>query len=403
MNFKILYIAWRNLFRNPRRTIASLLTVSLGAGCLTIYQGFNNGMTNRYRENRIRVQYGHAQLYPKNYRSQAIEEPWKVWFTDPVIIEQKLKSVKNVIEVYPRITVFSIIQKGGISLTGKGEGVNAQRENSFFDHLNFENGKSLAGPGEIILGKGLAAGLGAKENDTVTLLSQTVSGQMNGADFVVSGIFHTGIKDFDDTMFRIDLKDAQSLLATDRVEYFSLQTTGVQDWESVRMGVEASLPDYEIVSFDELDSAFYGNAVRFLNSQFQFIRFILLLLVGLGIFNMISVGLLERAPEVGALRANGEPRSRLFKIYLIESGMIGFLGGMIGLTLAWITVHTFLVGGISMPPAPATTRWLLVLIEILPEHYLQALSLAVCTTLLASLMPIVRLMRSSIPKLLSSY
>lgn len=403
MNFKILYIAWRNLFRNPRRTIASLLTVSLGAGCLTIYQGFNNGMTNRYRENRIRVQYGHAQLYPKNYHAKAVEEPWKVWFTDAVGIEAKLKSVKNVIEVYPRVTFFSIIQKGGISLTGKGEGVISQRENSFFDHLNFVNGRPLASPGEIILGQGLANGLGAKEGDTVTLLGQTVGGQMNGADLVVAGIFHTGLKEFDDTMYRVDLKDAQSILATDRVEYFSLQTTGVEGWEAVRDGVEKVLPEYEVISFDELDSAFYGNAVRFLNSQFQFIRFILLLLVGLGIFNMISVGLLERAPEVGALRANGEPRSRLFRIYLLESGLIGFLGGTIGLVLAWLVVNTVLAGGISMPPAPATTRYLLVLIEILPQYYVQALLLSVCTTIAASLLPIVKLMRSSIPKLLTSF
>lgn len=403
MNFKIIYIAWRNLFRNPRRTIASLLTVSLGAGCLTIYQGFNNGMTNCYRENRIRVEYGHGQLYPLNYRSQAVEEPWKSWFVDPASVEQKLKSVKNVIEVYPRLTFFSILQKGGISLSGKGEGVVSQRENSFFDHLNFVQGQPLSGPGGIILGQGLANGLGAKAGDTVTILSQTVSGQMNGADLIVTGIFHTGIKDFDDAIFRVDLTDAQSILATDRVEYFSLQTTGVEDWDKVRKGVVSVLPQYEILSFDELDVAFYGNAVRFLNSQFQFIRFILMLLVGLGIFNMISVGLLERAPEVGALRANGEPRSRLFKIYLIESGLIGLLGGAIGLILAWLMVKTALANGITMPPAPATTRSLLVLIEMLPEYYIQAISLSVITTIVASLLPIVRLMRSSIPKLLSSY
>jgi putative ABC transport system permease protein len=403
MNAKIIYIAWRNLFRNPRRTIASLLTVSLGAGCLTVYQGFNNGMTNRYRENRIRVEYGHGQLFPLNYRSQAVEEPWKSWFADPASIATKLKSVKNILEVYPRLTFFSILQKGGISLSGKGEGVISLRENSFFDHLNFVQGHPLTGPGGIILGQGLANGLGAKEGDTITILSQTVSGQMNGADLVVSGVFHTGIKDFDDTIFRVDLSDAQSILATDRVEYFSLQTTGVEDWDKVHKGVVEVLPKYEILSFDELDTAFYGNAVRFLNSQFQFIRFILMLLVGLGIFNMISVGLLERAPEVGALRANGEPRSRLFKIYLIESGLIGLLGGSIGLVLAWLMVNTVLAGGINMPPAPATTRTLQVMIQMLPQYYIQAISLSVITTIVASLLPIVRLMRSSIPKLLSSY
>jgi putative ABC transport system permease protein len=403
MSFQLWHIAWRNLFRNPRRTLASLLTVSLGAGGLTIYQGFNTGMTDSYRENRIRVQYGHAQLYPANYRSKAIEEPWKSWFTNSAEIEQKIKSVKNVLEVYPRVTFFSMIQKGGITLAGKGEGVIPAKENLFFDHLNFEEGHPLENPGEIVLGIGLANGLGVKAGDTVTLLGQTVNGQMNGADLTVAGIFHTGIKDFDDTIFRMDLSDAHSLLGTDRVEYFSLQTTGVNDWDTISTELNRILPGYEFISFDKLDETFYGNAVRFLNSQYQFIRAILLILVGLGIFNMISVGLLERASEVGALRANGEPRQRLVKIFFIENSLIGILGGVLGVLLAWIIVKTILVGGISMPPAPATTRWLLVKIQMLPEHYLKAVLLASMTTLLASMLPIYRLMRRSIPDLLLSH
>jgi putative ABC transport system permease protein len=402
VSLQIIHIAWRNLFRNPRRTLASLLTVSLGAAGLTVYQGFNNGMTNSYRENRIRVQYAHAQFYQQNYRTRAVEEPWKMWFTNAEAIEEKLKKISNVIEVYPRVTFFSMLQKGGITLAGKGEGVVSKKENAFFDHLNFEEGHPLNSTGEIVLGQGLAKGLGAKAGDVVTLLGQTVNGQMNGADLTVAGIFHTGIKDFDDTMFRIDLTDAQSLLGTNRVEYFAIQTTGVSDWDIVSNEVNKKIPGYDLVSFDELDEVFYGNAVRFLNSQFQFMRAILMVLVGLGIFNMISVGLLERAGEVGALRANGEPRKRLMKIFILENAMIGIIGGAIGIALAWVVVEVFLRNGVSMPPAPATTRWLLVKIEILKEHYIQSVLLVSFTTVLACILPIIRLMKKSIPALLLS-
>lgn len=400
MNFQIMHIAWRNLFRNPRRTIASLLTVSLGAGGLTIYQGFNNGMTNSYRENRIRVQYAHAQFYPKDYRSRAVEEPWKLWFTNPDEIETKLKEVPKIKEVYPRVTFFSMLQKGGITLAGKGEGVIPNKENKFFDHLNFEEGQALQTSGEIILGLGLAKGLGVKTGDTVALLGQTITGQMNGQDLVVAGVFHTGIKDFDDTMFRIGLTDAQNILNTNRVEYFAVQTTGVGDWDEISKKTNEKLPGYDFVSFDELDEVFYGNAVRFLNSQFQFIRAILLILVGLGIFNMISVGLLERASEVGALRANGEPRRRLMTIFFTENALIGIMGGFMGIIMAWLIVHSLLSGGINMPPAPATTRSLLVKIEMLNDHYIKAVFLSIMTTVLASILPILRLMKKNIPTLL---
>jgi putative ABC transport system permease protein len=60
---QILWLAWRNLFRNPRRTLASLLTVALGACGLLIYQGFNTGIMNQYRENTIHGYYGYGWVF----------------------------------------------------------------------------------------------------------------------------------------------------------------------------------------------------------------------------------------------------------------------------------------------------------------------------------------------------
>lgn len=400
MSFQVGFIAYRNLFRNSRRTVASLLMVSFGAGGLMIYQGFNRGITNQYRENRIHVRYGHGELFPKGYREKVSEKPWTRWFENPEVIEKSLRSIPKVIDVYPRVTFYSLLQKGEITLAGVGEGVVPEKENRFFDRLNFEEGSPLKGPGEVILGKGLARSLSANVGDRITLLSQTVNSQMNGADVEVVGIFHTGSKDFDDSAFRVELTDAQSLLDTKRVEHFAIQTEGVEVWPEVEAEAHRILPEYDIVPFDELDAVFYRNSVNFLNSQFQFIRMILLVIVGLGIFNMISVGLMERSSEVGALRANGEPRSRLLKIFLMENLYIGIFGGCLGIAIATVLNATLLAEGIPMPPGPGITRQFMVWIEIAPSHYVQALVLPAVTTVLASIYPIVKLLRASVPSLL---
>lgn len=402
MNFWTPYIAWRNLFRNPRRTLASLLMVAFGAGGLMIYQGFNRGIMNQYRENRIHVLYAHGELFPKGYREKVSEKPWKEWFTEPATVEKTLKALPHVIEVYPRVTFYSILQKGEVTLSGKGEGVISERENRFFDRMNFEVGGPMAGKGQVILGKGLATSLGATVGDQVTVLSQTVNAQMNGLDLTVSGIFHTGSKDIDDSMFRMELEDAQQLLDTNRVEHFAIQTPGVEFWPAVDAAAKKTLSEYDIIPFDELDAVFYKNSVDFLTTQFNFIRLILLVIVGLGIFNMISVGLLERAGEVGALRANGEPRARLFGIFLMENFLIGVFGGIFGIGIATLVDRLLLSKGIPMPPGPGITRQFLVWLEIYPEHYVQALVLPTVTTVIASLFPIFRLLRSSVPKLLDA-
>jgi putative ABC transport system permease protein len=402
----LVLLAWRNLFRNPRRTAASLLTVALGAAGLLIYQGFNEGIMNQYRENTIRVRYGHGYVFPKGYYDKKTEEPWKTWISGREDVEKKLKATGQVIEVFPRLSFYAFLMKGGLTLAGRGEGILPNRERTFFTAMNFVSGGDLDGSGEgsdeIILGRGLAESLGLKVGDLVTVLGQTVHGQMNGLELTVRGIFHTGSKEFDDSFFRIDLGRAQNLLDTDRVEHFAIQTGGVEAWPAAHAAITAALPELDAKPFDDLDAVYYKNAVKFLESQFSFIRSIMLLIVALGIFNTIAVGLLERAGEVGALRANGESRGRLFRILLCESAFLGVAGGVVGIVIAVALDRLAFRNGIPMPPGPGITREFRIFLEIQGQHYLQALLLPAVTTVIASLIPIVRLVRKSIPELLRS-
>lgn len=400
--FELCKIAWRNLFRNPRRTWASLCTVAFGASGLLIYQGFNTGVMNQYRENLIHGYTGHGQVFPKNYFGKTHETPWKKWFEDPDLVERNIRSSAAVTDVFPRVSFFSFIVKGGTTLGGRGEGVIPERENKFFTELNFISGHDLQGPDEIILGKGLAESVDAKVGDTVTLLTQTVNGQLNGADLTVAGIFFTGKKVIDDAFYRVELKQAQQLLDTDRVEMFALATRGVDHWAQAEKEIHQANADVEAIPFEILDKDYYQNSVDFLNAQFAFIRTIILVIVGMGIFNVISTGLLERAGEMGALRANGEKRSRLFQILLIENALLGILGGFLGVCLAILIDKTLLAKGVLMPPAPGITRQFMIFLDIQASHFTQALVLPMLATIVASLWPIIRLLKKSIPDLLRS-
>ena len=396
----VLWLAWRNLFRNTRRTSASLVTVALGSAGLLIYQGFNAGIMNQYRENTIRVRYGHGQVFPKGYYDKKIEEPWSVWIENVNDVEKKLKATGRIIEVYPRVSFYAFLVKGQINLGGRGEGVIAERERQFFTALNFEKGHDLEAPDEIILGEGLAKSLGVEPGDSVTVLAQTIHGQLNGIEQKVAGIFHTGSKEFDDSFFRIDLAVAQGLIDTNRVEHLALQTHSVEAWPEVARSISQALPELDAKPFDELDAVYYKNAVAFLESQFSFIRTIMLLIVALGIFNTIATGLLERAGEIGALRANGESRGRLFRILVLESALLGLVGGAAGVGVAVILDRTAFKNGILMPPGPGITRQFRIMLEIQGLHYFQALGLPLITTVLASLWPIWRLIKKPIPELL---
>lgn len=399
---EILKLAWRNLFRNTRRTWASLITVGLGSAGLLIYQGFNTGIMNQYRENTIHGYYGYGQVFPKGYWGTVLEKPWEAWIEDWQSVEKQIKTVPEVNEVFPRLSFYSFLVKGGITLGGRGEGILPERENKFFNQLNFISGSDLQAEDEIILGKGLAESLDAKVGDSLTLLTQTIHGQLNGADVRVAGVFHMGIKALDDQYFRLSLSQAQSLLDTKRIESFSLDTKGVQFWSQVETGIKKEAPNLEPIRFEVLDKVYYQNSVDFLEAQFSFIRLIILIIVALGIFNTIAVGLLERGGEIGALRANGESRSRLFKILCIENSFVGVLGGLFGIAIALVADLTLLQKGIPMPPGPGITRQYLIFLEMQPIHFVQALVLPALAAVLSGLWPIRKLLKKTIPALLRS-
>ena len=224
-----------------KKSSASLLTVGfLGATGLLIYQGFNAGIMNQYRENTIRVRYGHGQVFPKGYHDKVLEKPWEAWIENEQEVEKVLLSVPHVKNVFPRVGFYSFLIKGNITLAGRGEGIIAERENKFFTAMNFEDGHDIQKDDQMILGLGLAKSLNAHAGDRVTLLDQTVNGQLNGADLEVAGVFHTGASEFDNTYFRVSLPTAQRLMDTTRVEHFAIETDGVSFRPEVAAGITKS-------------------------------------------------------------------------------------------------------------------------------------------------------------------
>jgi putative ABC transport system permease protein len=357
--------AARNLMKNPRRTCAALLTVALGTGALFLFNGFNFGITHQYADNTIHSQYGFGQVNSGGYRDTVYEKPWEHWMTNGEQLSARLKAVPGVTQLFPRVGFFALMTNGKITVSGRGQGVDGPQEAKFFNTLNIEQGETLSDqPDGILLGLGLAHALNAHIGDRITVLGNTIRGSMNGIDLRVVGIFHTGSKDFDDVVFRLPLKQAQTLLDTDRIESMALGLNSRADFPAVARVIQAEFPQLEATPFEILDKVYYQNSVDWLDSQFGIIQSIILTIVVLGIFNTVSTSILERKPEIGNLRANGESSWDVFMLLCTEGAILGIVSAALGLLLAWALCATALRQGILMPPAPGLTRQFHVWIEL---------------------------------------
>jgi putative ABC transport system permease protein len=381
----LILISFRNLFRNLRRTISIILTVALGVGALFCFDAFIKGVLSQYREATIHSHYGHGQLNEKGYRETFYENPSEHWIGNSDQLESFLKTEDGVEYVFPRIGFSSFLSNGKTNVSAMGQGVDGVSESKFFTGLNIEKGEALSDqPNGIVLGIGLARALNVNPGDSITVMANDVKGIASRIELTVTGIFHTGSKDFDDKMFRIPINQAKRLLHTNLVESFAIGLKSHEDWERVSENTLKAFPHLEATSFAVLDAIYYQHSVNWLTSQFRTVQLIIITIVLLGIFNTISTIVLERRQEIGNLRANGESTTDIMKLLLSEGLILGFLGSLAGILISLSLNLTILQNGITMPPGPGLTRDFVAHLEMQPEMAISTILMGMIAALIAT-------------------
>jgi putative ABC transport system permease protein len=375
----------------------SLATVAIGAAALFLFRGFNTGLLNEYRKNAIHAHYGNGQVNTLGYRDKILAKPWEAWIADPHLVLQGLREVRGVDFVFPRVELAALVSNGTRSLGSRGVGIDGEAESSFFTTINVIEGVSLGtAPDGIVLGRGLAHALDVQVGSRITLLTNTIHGTLNGADFNVVGIFHTGSRELDDAFFQIQLPQAQRLLDTEKVEKISLGLAQHDDWSRVAADITKKFSSLEATSFEILDKIYYQNSVDFLNAQYAIVRLIILFVVVLGIFNTATSSILERTQEIGMLRANGESKGDIVKLCALEGLIASLLGSLAGIFTVVLFNLTVLSDGFFMPPGPGITRSFKTYIELHPTMAQEAILLVLFAGVLGSVLAVLKILKMPI-------
>ena len=117
------------------------------------------------------------------------------------------------------------------------------------------------------------------------------------------------------------------------------------------------------------------------------VKILIALIIILSITNTLSMAVIERTGEIGTIMALGVRRGGILRMFVTEGLLLGLFGGVIGILLGALLAFTISAIGIPMPPPPGMARGYIGQIMISPGLILEALSLALFTTLLASILP----------------
>lgn len=391
-----IFLALRNIFRNKRRTAITFMAIISGSIAIIVFGGYVEYTYWGLRETVINTQYGHIQLYKKGYTEKGVADPGKYLIENPDSVERAISvfpNVKYMKSISNRLTFSGLVSTGEKTLACKGIGVDPEREKEMAYYESIVDGVQLSSDIKDggIIGAELMKTLGAKVGDYLTILTTTVDGVINAADFEVIGVAQTGTKEYDSVFIKLPISFVRKLINTDSAEKILVLLENTEDVETVvpllNDLIEEEDLDLELQTWDTL-AVFYHKVVNLFDGVFKVVEAIIGIIVFFSIANTMTMSVFERVKEIGTLRAIGTTRWGITKLFLIEGVLIGIIGGILGVAVGCIVAEIInLSGGIQMAPPPGMTVGFTTEILIVPEVLFFAFFLTVAVSVLSSIYP----------------
>ena len=355
-------------------------------------------MFRDFREATIQSRYGHIQVTRPDFHESGRSSPF-AYLLPPDREFQPLGQTPGVRAITPRLSFAGLVSRGDATVSFLGEGIDPSKDQVDDRSLTIERGTRLGAEreNEVLLGRGLAAMLGATAGDKLVLLVNSARGGLSGSDATVAGVFSSVNKDHEDSTLVMPISLARRLLKTQGSHAWVvfLQDTG--DTTAVAGLVSGRLDQsgYEVRTWDQL-ARFYTKAVELLTAQLDVVRVIVAAIILLGIGNTMMMSVIERTQEIGTSMALGVRRSKVIRQFVVEGTMIGVVGGIAGVLLALVAAAALEGLEIHMPPPPGLSRGYVARVLVSGSLAIEGLALGAITTLAASFYPAWKASRLSI-------
>jgi putative ABC transport system permease protein len=394
-----LTIALRNLRRNTKRSAVAVMTVAGGVIAFVLAGGFIAWIFQDMREATIHSQLGHIQIVSPGYFEKGIADPYAFLLPSNSEAQHLIEKTQGVKSLTPRLAFSGLLSFADATIPFVGEGIVPAGEKPISSRITIMSGQDLTNANEmaVVLGEGLARNLGVKTGDKVVILVTAANGSPNAVEVAVAGTFATISKDFDDNALRLPMDVARRLMrvsgATSWVALLDRTELTTQTIEAIRPKLPAE--DFQIISWTEL-ADFYNKTVVLFSKQVDVVKIIIGLIIVLTISNTQTMSVLERTTEIGTSLAIGLRSSDIMRLFLLEGALLGVVGGAIGVVLGYGLAEAISAIGIPMPPPPGMAHGYTGQILVNDSLVLDAMALALVTTLLASVMPAWRASRMNI-------
>jgi putative ABC transport system permease protein len=403
---KWIRLALRNILRNKRRSLVTLLAIAVGFAAISLFRGYSSHMYSGLKIMAIRGEgLGHLTIFKAGWLEKGKLDPEKYMFSKSEIerISKLVTDETGVVLATPQINLSGIVSNGTVSTIFIAQGVVPRDDRTIkgtwaaFRPIKGEglNEKKSYG---VEMSQDLARFLNLAPGKDGVVMAPTLGGQMNALDIHVSGVYDTGSDATNDKYMRLSFNFAQSLLDTEKADRIVVLLENTEKTEKMRTLLLAKLAAAgiacEIKTWNEL-SLFYSKVRGMIDMMFLFIFCIVLVIVVMSTVNTMGMAVLERTKEIGTLRALGLKRRGISMLFAMEGGLLGLLGSLIGVVLhfcVWAAIRaiepTYTPPGVSNPVS--------LTVDLVPQALILLSICLIILSLIAAIMPAKRAARQNI-------
>jgi ABC-type lipoprotein release transport system permease subunit len=334
-----LRLAWRNIWRNKRRTLIAGTAIGIGLAGLIFVDGLMDGMTMNLKESVTGTWMGDGQIHARGYR-ETFDNSLMIPRT--VQWQSKLEKMKQVKTFSLRVGLSGMANSAYEARPVSLYGVDPQQEKALSEiddamvsgvYLEQESGDG------VVIGDTLARRLEAGVGDRIVLtVTREKTGELVQELFTVQGVFHTGMNEIDRHFVIAPLS---------KVQFMSGSGSDVNE---IALKLDPSLSGEETSAFwssfpqDEIEAAGWEELLPQMKTvmgmkgiSMAIMSVVILGVVLFGIINVMFMSLFERLFEFGVLKALGTTRARIRRLIAMESLCLGgvavILGSLLGLSL----------------------------------------------------------------------
>lgn len=343
----LLCLSFRNLGRYKRRTLLTAMVIAVSLSIYLFIHSLILGLEETSYNNIINLETGHLQLLTRDYERERLPLVNLINIDHELLDELesidgsyalRLKAMTSLITYKHELPVMAI-------------GIEIQREREVFTTWEYlVEGGPLQEKNHVVMGRSLGYLMELEVGDDVTLLFRTREGPYNTLDAVVKGFLHTPHPFINDATIYLPLESLQEVL---RVSHeVSEIIIGLRDEKNLieqAEDLEERFKEQGLIVYTWREAAhMVQTIIQAGRAENRIILSILLLISGVGIMNTVILSTLERKKEIGMMKALGMREGEILLSLMLESFMIGILGGILGCLLGLIGVYLLTSTGLDM-------------------------------------------------------